>query len=219
MIFDGNKTGSGYDHVPGGDEFIDRSAFSFHYYCSTFSPNYNSKPRMQKAICDRTFGPLVFQAVDEDLAIFKGAAMMTEGMSCDDSNQGECIFVQNLADSHLISWTDYGHSQTDVSDLSDIQKNTWARTYGRAIAGTPTKMKFDIEADSKDFELCWTIDATITAETEVFASSIHHYTNGVNVAITGNVEQVESGDDDLFWFVNNENSISGDEACVKMTAK
>jgi hypothetical protein len=161
----------------------------------------------------------VFKAVKEDLAKLGGAAMMTEGMSCPDANQDECVFVQNLADENLVSWTDYNDSQGPLWELSDIQKATWARTYGRAIAGTPTKMEFDITAATKDFELCWNIDAGIEQETEIFASSVYHYVNGASVEITGSVEQVESGDDDLYWFVNTADAKTGDEACVKIVAK
>lgn len=34
MIFDGNITGSGYTHVPGGSQFAARSAFSYQYACT-----------------------------------------------------------------------------------------------------------------------------------------------------------------------------------------
>ena len=41
-------------------------------------------------------GPLVFEAVRKDTSRFGGAAMMTEGMSCDSTNlttEAECIVV------------------------------------------------------------------------------------------------------------------------------
>ena len=56
-------------------------------------------------MCDETIGPLVFEAVKQDLAIFGGSAMMTEGMSCGDDNQAECEIVANMLDEHLFSFT------------------------------------------------------------------------------------------------------------------
>ena len=53
MLFEGNATGSGFDHVPGGDAFKNRSAFSFHYYCSSFVPDYANKPIQQKVRAPR----------------------------------------------------------------------------------------------------------------------------------------------------------------------
>jgi len=215
MVFSGDKVevaGSGFEHAPDGD-----SAFSFHYYCNSFG----GKPE----VCDKTVGPLVFKAVKDDVKKLGGAAMQTEGMACPDGggsggggggSMDECIFVQELNDKHLMSWTDYGSSQGAQWDLSEEQKSTWARTYGRAIAGIPTMMKFDIKSATKDFELCWSVDATIGKETEIFASKKYHYEEGVDVTVIGPVDQVESGDDDLFWFVNKAGATTGDEACVKL---
>jgi len=71
MVHDSEKTvqkliSSGFSHVPGGDEYADRSVFSFHYYC-WFAKNGDgqSYPSMEKAACDDFLGPAVFEAVDE----------------------------------------------------------------------------------------------------------------------------------------------------------
>eukprot|EP00520_Triparma_pacifica_P006726 CAMPEP_0118638564 /NCGR_PEP_ID=MMETSP0785-20121206/3757_1 /TAXON_ID=91992 /ORGANISM="Bolidomonas pacifica, Strain CCMP 1866" /LENGTH=449 /DNA_ID=CAMNT_0006529833 /DNA_START=14 /DNA_END=1360 /DNA_ORIENTATION=+ len=202
MIFDGKIAGSGFDQVPGGDEYKDRSVFSYHYYCKSFAPHWPDHPWAQKLMCDKTIGPLVFKAVTKDLEKFGGAAMMTEGMTCPDENQQECVNVANMLDEHLFSFTDYGHSQGPTFEPSEIQQAHWARTYARATAGIPKKMKFDINSDTKDFEFCYELDTTIDGVTEIFASRTFHYTGegGAKVVIKGDVEQVESGDEDLLWF-------------------
>ena len=59
MIFDeeaGGVIGSGFEHVPGGAQFANRSVF-FHYYCKSFAPS--GKPRMQKILCDDAIAPLI----------------------------------------------------------------------------------------------------------------------------------------------------------------
>jgi hypothetical protein len=160
----------------------------------------------------------VFKAIDGDLAKLGGTAMMTEGMACPDANQDECVFVMDLADKHLMSFTDYGHSQGDDFDLSDVQKQTWARTYARAIAGTPLSMSFDAAGDDRKFSFCYSLDATIDKETEVFASRKYNYPAGAKVEVEGNAQQVDSGDPDLLWFVKLEEAKTGDEVCITVSA-
>ncbi|GMH59992.1 hypothetical protein TL16_g02943 [Triparma laevis f. inornata] len=219
MIFDGDIAGSGYDQVPGGEEFKDRSVFSYHYYCSTFSPSYNTKPFMQRVVCDKTVGPLVFKAVEEDLAKFGGSAMMTEGMACGEDDMDECVNVSNLLDSHLFSFTDYGSSQGSTFEPSETQQYYWARSYARATAGEPISMTFDINSENKAFDYCYSLNVEIDEPTEVFASSIFHYINGAEVTIDGNVEAVESGDADLYWFKKTAAATEGEKICIKMTTK
>ena len=220
MIFDGKISGSGYEQVPGGDDYKDRSVFSYHYYCNSFSPNWRDYPHRQKFICDKTIGPLVFKAVKKDLEKFGGAAMMTEGMACDDDHQEECINVANMLDEHLFSFTDYGSSQGATLEPSEIQQATWARTYTRATAGIPKKMKFDITSDTKDFEFCYDLDTSIDGVTEVFASTHFHYTGegGAKVVVEGDVKQVESGDNDLLWFEKVDGAKDGSQVCITVTA-
>ena len=44
-----------------------RAAFSFHYYCGSWLPDWQKAPAWRKAICDATMAPLVFAAVEHDL--------------------------------------------------------------------------------------------------------------------------------------------------------
>lgn len=64
MIFDGKVAGSGFTHVPGGDDYKNRSAYSYHYYCDSFVPNWNEHPVDVRIVCDDIVGNLVFEAVD-----------------------------------------------------------------------------------------------------------------------------------------------------------
>ena len=43
MIFNGSITGSGFTHVPGGPDYRNRSAYTFHYYCDSFVPGYEKE--------------------------------------------------------------------------------------------------------------------------------------------------------------------------------
>ena len=87
--------------------------------------------------------------------------------------------------------------------MAEVQQRVWARTYARAIAGTPINMSFAIESPLRHFELCFAFGtrnagfggsyATTTtssdpaAETEIFASQSYHYPNGLRVHTTANL--------------------------------
>ena len=176
MIGAGKVTGSGFEHVPGGDAWKNASAYAYHYYCMSWLPGWETQPIQRKLLCDAAIAPAVFEAVGEDIRRIGGAQMMTEGMACNQDNmtqQEECIKVQEDLDKHLFSWTDYGDSQGSLWDVHPLQQKVWARTYARAIAGTPLNMTFDVETAA--FEFCFTMDRQIQAPTEIFASNVYHY--------------------------------------------
>ena len=107
MIFNGTVTGSGFDHVPGGADFAEKSVFSFHYYCWWFT---DDGKQLGKRTCDERFGPKVFDQVVEDTRFLGGSAMLTEwGQGCDPhiNTTAECEPIMDLADEHLLSWTDW----------------------------------------------------------------------------------------------------------------
>ena len=181
MLFDGKIAGSGFTQVPGGAAYRNRSAFSFHYYCQTFSRTGHGP------LCDDVTGPLVFEAVKRDLAQMGGGTMMTEGLSCDDDAMEECQFVANRLDEHLFSWTDYAVSQGDTRNPSPKREMMWARAYARAVAGTPLNMSFDggtghtNSTGSRDFEFCFRPDPGVAAPTEIVLASRWNWPGGARV--------------------------------------
>lgn len=193
MITDNQIVGSGFDHVPGGTEYADRSAFSYHYYCDSFVPSYADKPVLTKVVCDEAIAPLVWRAVQEETARLGGGAMMTEGMACDFSKNEsarECEAVLAQLDAHLLSFTDYGVSQGATFEPIPQQQEGWARTHAQAIAGTPLNMTFD--PTTKDFEFCFTPDASLTVPTIIFASLGYSYPTGRHITTTPNLEVVDA---------------------------
>ena len=92
---------AGFEHVPGGAEWANLSAFSYHYYCDTFVPSYGTKPFWRKVVCDDTVSNLVYKAVGQETRRLGGGAMMTEGLACDFSNNesaSECFAVMAKLD-------------------------------------------------------------------------------------------------------------------------
>lgn len=111
-------------------------------------------PEEAKLICDDVAAPAVFAAVKEDLEKFGGATFMSEGLACPDKAMEECRAVERMLDDHFISYTDYGNSQDEVWNPTDLQEKTWARVYARAIAGQPTNMTFSESAGACD-SMAW----------------------------------------------------------------
>ena len=156
---------------------------------------------------------LLFKAVNADITRVGGSAMMTEGLSCDSTNEStvqECVNVMNDLDKNLFSWTDYGDSQGALWQPSELQRSVWARTYARAIAGKPLNMTFS--SDTKAFELCYAIDTAIKAPTEVFTSLKYSYPAGASLRTTTNLVATPSGD--VVSVMPTASAKAGDTGCI-----
>ena len=217
MVLDGPMLGSGYDSVPGGSEYVNRSCFSYHYYCKTFSPNYETNPLGQK-FCDSAIGPSIFSSVSSDLKKIGGGQMMTEGLSCGDDSPDECRRTMSMLDDRFYSYADYANSQGDDWGLSDARRLEWARPYARAIAGRPTKMNFD--AEGRVFEFCFEVDDSIEASTEVYTSAAYVYEKtGFELVVEGNVKVDEDGDEEDGNLLHLTSTGGGGTACVHIYPK
>eukprot|EP00039_Didymoeca_costata_P020949 m.342931 g.342931 ORF g.342931 m.342931 type:complete len:496 (+) comp22037_c0_seq1:78-1565(+) len=221
MIFDGKIVGSGFEHVPGGDSYMNLSTFSYHYYCASFVPDWQGKPFWRRAVCDDTIGPLVFEAVKGDLKKFGGSAMMTEGLSCDGPNissYDECIDVMDDLDRNLFSFTDYGVSQGASWQPSTTQKYVWARTYARTVDGIPLNMSFNVRSSLKEFDFCFTPKiSTGKSFTEIFASKLV-YANGVDVAKANTINVITAEDTDDYYIFH-VTALSNEDACLQIKSK
>lgn len=200
MIFNGQVLGTGFTDVPGGkDSWAEGSVLAFHYYCWWLDSNNE----MTKKTCDRAFGPKVFAEIDRDLRQTAGAALLTEwGQGCADnfykldarnsSSFAECTAVMDLADKHLVGWTDWYVG-------GKLQESRWApnpdgweifsRPYAQKIAGRPVKMHFD--TSSAVFTLCLAVDPRLgPAQTEIYANFKTTYAAGADVQVTAGLEVV-----------------------------
>jgi endoglycosylceramidase len=201
MIFNGNVTGSGFDHVPGGEKYQDSSVFSFHYYCWWYNED-----DMSRKTCDKLFGPKVFEQAVRDVRTIGGATMLTEwGQGCNFNDgethsdiNSECNQIMDQADKHLVSWTDwyFGESLTYNSfEISTAAQKLFARTYAKIVAGHPREMNFNVE--TKDFKLCFeptlSTDANVdgSMNTEIFLNFAVHYPNGIDVTHSPNLQLVK----------------------------
>ena len=65
--FSGKYFGSGFEHVPGGADYRDRSVLSYHYYCFLLEvypvPGNSTIPFFKRVVCDDIEGPAVFRSI------------------------------------------------------------------------------------------------------------------------------------------------------------
>ena len=205
MVHDSEKTvqkliSSGFDHAPGGDQYGDKSVFSYHYYC-WFAKNGDGAeyPEMEKKACDNFLGPAVFGAAKKTRERLGGASMMTEfGGSFfspepgvpEGRSQEELLWVLDRADEMMESWSfwdlahffDYPEPVPGCSgaDMDCLKLKVLSRPYAQAIAGEGKKMHFDPE--SAEFELQLIPDRSITEPTEIFLPE-YLYGEGFDVEI------------------------------------
>ena len=218
MVFSGNASGSGFDHVPGGDTYRNRSAYSYHYYCHDYVTDMPERPVVRKVVCDDGIAPEIYRSVQADLNRIGGAAMQTEGMQCNngDKNHSECVDNRNELDQRLFSWIDWNFGLDDGTPGAEQQATRWARTYAHAVAGAPLNMSYD--PHTKAFDFCFRMEAVIQAPTEIFASTKYVYPQGFVVSTsTGNVHTTVEGD--LVYVEPAFNEADGEVACVHIASK
>ncbi|KAL1510204.1 hypothetical protein AB1Y20_006534 [Prymnesium parvum] len=191
--------GSGFDRPPGGRAYANRSAFAFHYYCwfatgiSEQKPSSAAYPPLEKAECDRVFGPLVFDAVDATVEYIGGASIMTEfgamvPNASSPSSLGtlEMEWVLNEADRRFQSWTywDIGALFSAAPSGAHAPRMEallpFIRPFARAIAGTPVGTSLDYR--SARFTLAFRVAADLLAPTEIFLPSLR-YPRGYSVTV------------------------------------
>jgi len=191
--------GPGFTAPPGGLEYLNRTAMSWHFYC--WAVGYSSDQEFDpvlKAVCDDFLGPLVFNTVDARAQEIGGSAtMLTEFGECSPSYdhpdyQGTivCNMVLDLADQHFQSWSYWDTASGfvlwdhDGEPVLDTVK-VFSRPYPQATAGLPIKLKFDTETRIFMYDFWPNLD--IASPTEIFVPSLL-YPDGFEVEVSENLQ-------------------------------
>jgi endoglycosylceramidase len=223
MIFNGTVSGSGFDHVPGGSEYSNKSVFSFHYYCWW----YTSTGEYTKVTCDQHFGPKVFKQVHEDIRRLGGSTMMTEwGLGCDPTYDiiEECNPIMDLADEYLTSWIDWWWTGPLMNNWN-VQSEAiaiYSRTYAQSIAGIPTVMKYYTK--NYYFHLCYEINSKIFEPTLIYINEVLAYPKGVNIHLSGDgaeylIVEMKLSNQIMLTYSLMKERVDGLEVCVDLTPK
>ncbi|CAF1048924.1 unnamed protein product [Rotaria sordida] len=178
----GKYFGTKFTHVPGGDNYRNRSVLSYHYYCIILSlesvPGNSTILLFDRVLCDHIEESLLFRSVQNDLAQLDGSAFLTEFGGCDDSPtyDEQLDWGLGAADVFLQSWAFWGNSYNDQETIKRL-----SRVYARAIAGKPSTMEF-IPAD-RYFYLSYFIDTNIKQPTEIFVSPLQYPKSSYNITV------------------------------------
>jgi len=197
--------GPGFTAPPGGAQYLNRTAMSWHFYC--WALGYSSDQEFDpvlKAVCDDFLGPLVFNTVDARAAELDGSAtMLTEFGECSPSYdhpdyQGTivCNMVLDLADKHFQSWSYWDTASGFVlwdgegEPVLDAVK-VFSRPYPQATAGYPVTLDFNSE--SRIMQYSYNPDPAIPSPTEIFVPALL-YPKGFDVAVSDNLQWELAGD-------------------------
>ena len=168
----------GFDHVPGGDQWGNKSAISYHYYDQV---NFNVDWQLNARTKDRN--------------------RLNSGMMC--TEFGICVSSQsdfdgleyqlNAFDQNLQSWIgwsykSFGGITGDCGAMYDSQGNInqgvvekLSRTYAQAVAGKTKSMKYDNL--TRDFSLEYEVCGECQGETEIYLNEDVHYEEGFEVVV------------------------------------
>mmetsp|Transcript_16786 Transcript_16786/g.33483 ORF Transcript_16786/g.33483 Transcript_16786/m.33483 type:complete len:497 (+) Transcript_16786:14-1504(+) len=224
MIFNGEVSGSGFDRVPGGSEWSDKSVLSFHYYCWIQRGGDDPLKWYEKGVCDKAFGPDVMRAVKKDIGNIGGASFMTEfGGNAPNASEPSSGGVEEMdslldtADSFFESWAFWDISAFYDSDNKGNVDNlsVFARVYAQAIAGSPTSMKYDRKG--RKFELAYGVVEGIEGDTEVVVPRLAFEKGQYEISVEGgNVVDCEGAMGDHVFCVRNNVEVGG-EVTVKIS--
>eukprot|EP00090_Calanus_glacialis_P047637 TRINITY_DN9987_c0_g1_i4.p1 TRINITY_DN9987_c0_g1~~TRINITY_DN9987_c0_g1_i4.p1 ORF type:complete len:610 (-),score=147.15 TRINITY_DN9987_c0_g1_i4:118-1947(-) len=196
--------GTGFQTVPGGSDFQNRSVMSWHYYFPLLVYETQEYPWWQRQIAHKMFGPTVFNGAKKEVEKLGGGKFLTEfGICVPDSSRPdywgtvECKYVLKKADEQSLSWCYWDTSNLGVlwnSIGTPIQTavDVLSRPYPIAVSGKNLKYSFDPE--SKVFDIEFYDNPDIILPTLVFVPK-HTYGTDLEVIVS----------DDLSYKMSKEN--------------
>ena len=193
MILHDPVLGSGFTQVPGGDDYRNVSAYSYHAYCwplefiDSGAPDQERKEA--KELCDNEFLPGIMEAQRDNIKQTGGASMLTEYGLCHTHEPGiniRCEDIMNLCDRFLQSWTDWDYADYKWYNNNEqvmAKIKPYIRPYAQSVAGTPTNMTFDPKTESFTFE--FDLDPSINAASEIFLPRLRY--SDYTITVTENL--------------------------------
>eukprot|EP00727_Mastigamoeba_balamuthi_P001230 m51a1_g11103 putative cellulase (glycosyl hydrolase family 5) subfamily protein (512) ;mRNA; r:55237-57808 len=179
---------------PGGEEYADRQAYSYHNYCANLDAGGDPSNAL---VCE---GEQLAQWVAQmaDTKTHGCGSMLTEfGAYSDNSSAAleDIEWLTNLADKHFQGWAywqfkaynDFTTTSSDAESfyhadgtLQTAKVHALSRVYAQAIAGDGESMSYDPRA--RKFVLRYRLAARIALPTEIFVPE-HAAPRGVAVTV------------------------------------
>ena len=173
--------GVGFESVPGGDSYRNRSVLSYHYY---------QLPSLSQ--------PLNFESRRKDLERLQCGGMLTEFLTAGDDIQ-YMRKTMAAADQYLMSWIGWDYKPYhpaarprkhdakccylwNEDGLDSIYVQNTSRTYPQAVAGHALGFSFD--PTTKDFTLVYEVSRSCSAhQTVIYLNEDMHYPGGYGVQL------------------------------------
>jgi len=208
--------GVGFNSVPGGDEYRNRSVLSYHYYI----------PPSIEVIEN-------FEARKADLERLKCGGMLTEFLTS--AGKIEPMFETMIAaDIYLQSWIGWNYKAFHPSrpslkgdrccplwngtGINQIYVQNTTRTYPQAVAGNTVKFSFDLS--SKEFVLVYEVSETChSSESVVYLNEAVHYPLGYSVTVTPTSVKWSSTEENLIVFNHPASTPPGSRVMISINKK
>lgn len=198
-------TSNGFTTGPGGAKYDSQNVYSYHSYC-VLSDRYGNP--FSATLCDAIDSSL-FGLWTDTYKRLGGGGMMTEwgALSTQPGALQQMQRIAQLADDHLQSWIWWQFKDYDdvtTASIGDVESfyfangtlqhekvKTLARSYARAIVGTPVAMNFEIS--SGNFKLSYRYNATVgnsqaaSVPTEIYVAQPYYYEHGFKYDVSPGV--------------------------------
>ena len=191
--------GTGFTHVPGGDQWRRKSVLSWHYYYPPLTYSTTSFPWWHRLIAHWFFGPGVFQRTEKEARQLGAGSILTEwGIARPDADAPtswgsvESAWVLETADKHTLSWCYWDTEALGVlwdseGEPLDSAVRFLSRPYPMAVYGI--NLSFTFEPENSRFQATWQIipkeveEEKMDAVISLFFLPDHVFGAGVEVNI------------------------------------
>ncbi|XP_046846995.1 endoglycoceramidase-like [Xenia sp. Carnegie-2017] len=159
--------GAGFDHVPGGENYQNKSVLSYHFYVP---PNFDVD--------------LDFMERMKDIEKLKCGGMLTEFATQPKGCPNLMFKIMNRADYTFQSWLgwEYYSSKRSTPLSSTARIYNTSRTYPQAVAGHVIDLSFNHQ--NNHFHVLYQItDTCLSKTTIIYLNEKLHYPHGYDVTI------------------------------------
>ncbi|CAF5191938.1 unnamed protein product [Rotaria magnacalcarata] len=225
---------TGLTEGPGGIDYNDRQAFSYHVYCIDVTKQGDPKSDL---ICDIDDALLITLRFEEAKKKKFGGMMLTEFGALSNSTESikEIHRITGIADQFLQSWSYWqfkkyqdlttaaspATTESFYDENGELEMNkvrALSRSYAQAIAGQPIFMYF--EPISADFQLDFKINTAIQQPTIIYINEDLNYPNGNNIKVTpANSLTWTSTSRNYYEFATTSSTKNGTAITIEITQK
>mmetsp|Transcript_2449 Transcript_2449/g.3566 ORF Transcript_2449/g.3566 Transcript_2449/m.3566 type:complete len:518 (-) Transcript_2449:1817-3370(-) len=188
----------GFESGPGGPEYNDRQAFSYHVYCQDVDNEGDPKSKWLCHLLDDSF----FRWREEASKRIGGGVFLTEFGALSNSTSGieELDWVIEQAEKRFHSWAYWqfkyyedfttadmpGTTEslyTENGELKEDKVRSLSRPYAPSTCGAPKKQSYNYDHRHYQFQFTYQPCKSQNATTDLYLSPDFHYTSQENMKV------------------------------------